>query len=320
MGYLDCNGDGQTDTAAGVTPEIQQDLVAAGEQSGQAALMALPGSTRAFKEGAGAVRRAISCFNSFEEGTLVSTPDGMMPIEQILIGDYVLAYNEATGEIDAYPVTDLISHIDMEVVYLRIDGEMIVTTDEHPFYTSNDEWVDAGDLVVGDEIRQLNWETGTVEAVYTVTQPQSMYNFTVGTAHTYFVGDEQWLVHNSGPCNILVGGVNFRNYDGLIEAGKKTPGFIKREHHWIPRATHKRLKGLYPNLTYSDLNFIEAIDHGFHQYLHGKGAKGTLQEAYNGQLTRWLDNNPNATQTEFLNEVSRLREEYMSLYDSYLLQ
>lgn len=24
-----------------------------------------------------------------------------------------------------------------------------------------------------------------------------MYNFTVGTAHTYFVGDGEWLVHNS---------------------------------------------------------------------------------------------------------------------------
>ena len=28
-------------------------------------------------------------------------------------------------------------------------------------------------------------------------RPQMMYNMTVATAHTYFVGDGQWLVHNA---------------------------------------------------------------------------------------------------------------------------
>jgi hypothetical protein len=35
-----------------------------------------------------------------------------------------------------------------------------------------------------------------VEAIEFVAQPQTMYNFTVATAHTYFVGEGQWLVHN----------------------------------------------------------------------------------------------------------------------------
>jgi len=38
---------------------------------------------------------------------------------------------------------------------------------------------------------------GTIEAVSFTTQPQTMYNFTVATAHTYFVGEGQWLVHNA---------------------------------------------------------------------------------------------------------------------------
>jgi hypothetical protein len=48
---------------------------------------------------------------------------------------------------------------------------------EHPFYTAEGEWVEAGELVVGEEIRTAEWETGTVEAMYIVTQPQPMYNF-----------------------------------------------------------------------------------------------------------------------------------------------
>ncbi|MEZ4736343.1 MAG: hypothetical protein R3E79_55360 [Caldilineaceae bacterium] len=39
-----------------------------------------------------------------------------------------------------------------------------------------------------------------VQAVEVVKQPQQMYNLTVAEAHTFFVGDGQWLVHNGGPC------------------------------------------------------------------------------------------------------------------------
>lgn len=31
-----------------------------------------------------------------------------------------------------------------------------------------------------------------------------MYNLTVDTAHTFFVGDGQWLVHNANPCTHII--------------------------------------------------------------------------------------------------------------------
>lgn len=146
----------------------------------------------------GIIRTTTDCFsNSFSAGTMVMTKDGPKPIEEIEEGDMVLAYDEATGEISYYPVTDLITHIDMQVVYLTISGETLVTTANHPFYTSEGIWLEAGELQLGDEIRTAVWTTGEVEAIYIVTQPQRMYNFTVAVAHTYFVGDRQWLVHNN---------------------------------------------------------------------------------------------------------------------------
>jgi len=155
------------------------------------------------------VAQSVFCaFNSFEAGTMVETIDGPVPIEDIGVGTYVLGYNEETGEIGYYPVTDLISHLDFKVVYLTIDGEVIVTTAEHPFYTAEGEWVDAIDLRVGDEIRTAEWATGVVESVYEVTRPQLMYNFTVDVAHTYFVGENQWLVHNSNCRNAIALGVS----------------------------------------------------------------------------------------------------------------
>jgi hypothetical protein len=134
---------------------------------------------------------------SFSGDTSVATEDGDKPIREIEEGDEVLAYNEATGETAEYEVEAVWSHLDPVTVYVTIDGEEIETTPEHPFYTKERGWVAASDLVVGDEIRDAAGEYGAVEAVYSEQKPQPMYNLTVDEAHTFFVGDGQWLVHNT---------------------------------------------------------------------------------------------------------------------------
>jgi len=55
---------------------------------------------------------------------------------------------------------------------------------------------------------------GEVQSVEVIYQTQWMYNITVDTAHTYFVGDGQWLVHNA--CDDL--------YDDIIERGEQYTG------------------------------------------------------------------------------------------------
>ena len=89
------------------------------------------------------------------------------------------------------------AHEDSVIQYLTIDGEVIVTTPNHPFKTGTGEWLPAGELQVGDTIYTAQGGTGIVETISFVYAPQPMYNLTVATAHTYFVGDGQWLVHNS---------------------------------------------------------------------------------------------------------------------------
>ena len=82
------------------------------------------------------------------------------------------------------------------MVYLTLDGEIIETTFEHPFLLDSEEWVVAGELQVGDVIEQGNGETGVVEGIQFSLAPQLMYNLTVAEAHTYVVGEGQWVVHN----------------------------------------------------------------------------------------------------------------------------
>jgi hypothetical protein len=93
------------------------------------------------------------------------TADGDVAMSELEVGDTVLAYNEATGETGEYLVTATIAHHDPTVVYLTISGETLTTTAEHPFYTTDGEWIDAGDLPLGAEIVALDGTFGTVEAV-----------------------------------------------------------------------------------------------------------------------------------------------------------
>ena len=45
-------------------------------------------------------------------------------------------------------------------------------------------------------MHQIDGDLGTVRKVDVVEQLQLMYNLTVADAHTFVVGDGQWLVHN----------------------------------------------------------------------------------------------------------------------------
>jgi hypothetical protein len=142
------------------------------------------------------LRPATPCNNSFSADTSVSTKDGSKPISEVHIGEQVLAYNEATGTTESYAVTNVLVHTDPTMVYLTIDGETIVTTPEHPFYVEDQRWVNAADLHFGDRVRNAGGTSGIVTQIKVEQRAQTMYNLTVDTAHTFFVGEGRWLVHN----------------------------------------------------------------------------------------------------------------------------
>jgi RHS repeat-associated protein len=163
-------------------------------------------------------------FNSFSEDTTVVTTEGDVPISELEVGDTVVAYDETTGETGEYEITDMISHEDPVIVHLTIDGELIETTPEHPFYTDDGEWINAGELEVGDLIYSLDGDFGVVESIVVVADPQQMYNLTVDEAHTFFIGEGDWLVHNTNGCYTrqeLEGG-GYALYGALDEHGRAT--------------------------------------------------------------------------------------------------
>jgi serpin B len=146
----------------------------------------------------------------FAAGTLVLTPDGEKPIEQIKAGDYVLSRNEneVAGKIESKRVEATINGHG-ELVNLHIGGQIIRATKGHPFYVQGQRWTPAGELRAGDLLATGQDSWMEVEKVVAPGGRAPTHNFVVADHHTYFVGSKAWgfavWTHNHG-----CGGFHFR--------------------------------------------------------------------------------------------------------------
>lgn len=134
----------------------------------------------------------------FVAGTLVKTADGDRPIEEIAAGDYVWAWDEATGNIALKEVIETYVNETSELIHLFVNGEEIITTPTHPFYSPVKGWTDAVNLRAGDILVLVNGEYVVVEKVQheILESPVTVYNFNVSDYHTYYVASTGVLVHN----------------------------------------------------------------------------------------------------------------------------
>ena len=141
----------------------------------------------------------------FVAGTEVLTDHGLVPIEEIQVGDLVWAEDPDTGEKALKPVLQLFVSETHELVRLLIEDEIILATTGHPFHVKGKGWVQAFDLEPGDLVTQKDGKLATVYGIWYIysENPVTVYNFEVADFHTYFVGDASLLVHNKGPCDIV---------------------------------------------------------------------------------------------------------------------
>ncbi|WP_044640086.1 polymorphic toxin-type HINT domain-containing protein [Risungbinella massiliensis] len=96
-------------------------------------------------------KQKITC-KCFTINTKVLTKDGQKKIQDLKIGDKVLAKDEKTGK-QAYKAVQWLFEKKVKEVYkLYIGKEVIETTGEHPFWIQGKGWVQAKDLKSGDEV------------------------------------------------------------------------------------------------------------------------------------------------------------------------
>jgi len=90
----------------------------------------------------------------------------------------------------------------MQTIHQRsgVANDVIRTTENHPFYVKGKGWVQATDLMPGDELRDPNGRYLKVRKTVDSGQTKPVFNLQIAGAHTYFVTLPQSgnavLVHN----------------------------------------------------------------------------------------------------------------------------
>jgi RHS repeat-associated protein len=191
----------------------------------------------------------------FAAGTLVHTERGLVPIEEVRVGDRVWSRSDETGEQSYRPVVRTFVTPDQPTLELHFasDGratERVDATVEHPFWVVDRGWVAAGDLRPGDEVSTSHGGRARVLSATSTERTTTVYNFEVEQFHTYFVGEAGLWVHNScsftrilqtggnkiasGTAKALneVAGRNLspREWGRALEALKKELGFANNHH------------------------------------------------------------------------------------------
>jgi hypothetical protein len=129
----------------------------------------------------------------FVAGTPLLTPEGSKAIEEFVPGDLVLSKDEfnADGEVRAKRVLQKFVRVS-PILNLHVEGRIIGTTAEYPFYVNGKGWIAAHYLQIGDELQTDDSRWVKVEGIAPSGRVETVYNVEVADCHTYFVGGGEW--------------------------------------------------------------------------------------------------------------------------------
>ncbi len=170
-----------------------------------ATLARIEGTVNAYEDVVTACR-----VNSFPAATRVLMADGSRKaIEDVRVGDVLLAGDPETGRSAAQPVTDTFRHPTERLVDITLADGALTSTAGHRFWVDGRGWTLVSDLRTGDRLRTPDGTLHAVTGLRTRTglEPRQVYDLTVDELHTFYVSTEgarprDVLVHN---CTDIIG-------------------------------------------------------------------------------------------------------------------
>ena len=110
------------------------------------------GSMTVISYGSAIIEVGTSISVCFVEGTEVSAASGHIAIETVKVGNMVWATDPETGETGLKEAVRTFVNETSELVHIKVNGEEIICTNEHPFYSPVKGWTAAIQLRVGDKL------------------------------------------------------------------------------------------------------------------------------------------------------------------------
>ena len=138
----------------------------------------------------------------FLPGTKVRTMFGYKDIDKVELGDYVLSYNEnsKTNQFKKVTYKFVFDDLEEELYTLTFDDNstMDVTQHHNVYIYRNNEFkhLAAKDLEVNDQVVYSNGDRHSIVNITHRTINEPVYNIEVADSHTYYVYENEVLVHN----------------------------------------------------------------------------------------------------------------------------
>jgi hypothetical protein len=158
--------------------------------------------------------------------TAVATETGPRPIENTAVGEKVWSFDPNTGQ---SVLAKVYEHPGHQLREIEVAGQVLHTTDSHPFWVTGRGWTEAGEIVAGDVlrtreghlskvVRSQRVDMPTFNAGYAATARAAnaafgkapggsvadpfargrglVYNIEVDGTQSFYVGESGILVHN----------------------------------------------------------------------------------------------------------------------------
>jgi hypothetical protein len=201
---------------------------------------------------------------------LVKWEDGKKCIAEIQVGDRVWSRDEFDpwGRPALKEVLAVFVRV-APIWHLKLHGQTIRTTDEHPFYVLGRDWIPVKHLKVGDLLLTDEGTLERVEGVEDSGKVETVYNFLVADYHTYFVsaterGASIWA-HNANDRYFRL-----QRQEALEEGGLSIGKPVKNpQHHVFPQ--NARAKAWFRARGVNVDEYTVNLHEGEHQALHGGG-------------------------------------------------
>ena len=142
----------------------------------------------------------VSRYGCFTADTPVVMADGSTKrIDQVEVGERVLAHDPATGEDVAATVERTFVHEKVPTLRVTTTGGVVETTATHPFYVEDRGYTPADQLHEGDTLHTPNGQVTQVVSIQATGHHETVHNLAIGGLHNYHVvtnTGQPILVHN----------------------------------------------------------------------------------------------------------------------------
>ncbi len=140
-----------------------------------------------------------SLFSSLVEGTLVKTPQGLVPVEKLRVGDTITTAGPYKTLIEARVLRIAQQMAHKKIIILTKRGSFTVSPDQLMYEYYSQRWILATSITDDHAFIDCNYKPCRCEGTTLTEEPIAIYQITVEFPHTLFISELQVATHNFMP-------------------------------------------------------------------------------------------------------------------------